>query len=121
MPHPGAPTPRFLAAHPVTQSEPNVAKRPISWLRGPLKIKGLTTGKPGQSDFETLNSEESEVSPAEPLPEAFCVHSTIIAASPKIHQITFDATERNFFVLVEKIEARQRQWIFLPGHLDLRT
>jgi hypothetical protein len=29
------------ATHLVTRSEPNVAKRPTSWLRGPLKIKGL--------------------------------------------------------------------------------
>jgi len=44
------------ATHLVTRSEPNVAKRPTSWLRGPLKIKGLTTGKRGQSDFETWGS-----------------------------------------------------------------
>ena len=30
-----------------------MAKRPALRPTGPLKIKGLTTGKPGQSDFET--------------------------------------------------------------------
>ena len=36
---------------------------------------------------------ECEISPVKPLFEPLYVHSTIIAAGPKIRQITFDATD----------------------------
>ena len=58
-----------------------------------LGMKDTVPVVEGRTCDGILLREESEVSPAEPLPEAFCVHSTIIAASPRIRQITFDESD----------------------------